>query len=309
MKKILLSFLNILILISIFSAIVFFFSIFIDNTRSASKPPENPLSWDISPEQFDINLKELQKHLYGTGVVRAENSKDNTYTSTPIEVIPVNNDEEVIITVPVEQPIEIPPVIQNPYDFLGVKFNEEQQIDIVFFTDTEQIPVIFIPGIPNGNEDEHKAGSGYSRVYADPYGNVTINPHSGNQCSIFVYKQFEAERLREYLEGGNCVDTVVSYSPEETQIRLKNIQNVVMYQNDKSVMMDIVAFGIISAKDIGEGFPIEPTAIAGLLGFELNKKSIVLITCAWSWEGKEYSTYDDDYAKAERIIIVLEPQN
>lgn len=307
-KKILEYFLRAVVYLSIFSATAFFFSIFIDNKRVASQPPENPLTWNISPEEFERNLNE---QLYNNKVHLPAIFRGNNYPNNPTEAASVNNDGNVT-PVPVEQleqPIETPTVIQNPYDFLGVRFDQTNEINIVFVTNMDQIPVTFTPVIPNGDSCDCDAGSGNSQVYADPYGNITVNPHSGFKYNLFTGNtQYEAEKLREYLEGGNYQDTIFSYSMDETQKKIEDIKNVVLYQNGTGIIMKVTAFDILPAEKLGEiNYTIEPTAIASLLGKELTTKSIVLVTCGWRWD-KDFTYFDDTYATAERMIMILQPQ-
>lgn len=236
---------------------------------------------------------------------------DDTTSETPIEI------ENIVEDTASQQPQQ-PQLLseEDRYNYLGIRYDQQYPINISFFTDItgEPIPVVFNPLIPTNDIPEtfFEAGSGYTMVYADPLGNVSVIPHSGFYLvslddNTVIEVGYEANGLREFIEGGNSQDTTVGFEEGEVRRRIESIKYATMSQNEVTVPMSITAIALISAERLPEKPTVEPQGIASLIGVTLDRPSIVIVTCAWRWD-TEFRYLDDSYASKERIIVVLQPQ-
>lgn len=310
MRKVLLGLTDLVQIVFLFATIAMGFSIFIDHTVSYKSVRENTLIQEKTLSNQNLNEMSLGNVIplsYSSeNIVKAE-SVSNTAAS------------EISSETPVENTVNQQPKLlseEERYNYLGIKYDQQYPINISFFTDItdEPIPVIFNPLIPTNEipKSVFEAGSGYTMVYADPLGNVSVIPHSGFYIThltdgTYIETRYEADRLREYIEGGNSQDTIYGFEEYEVRRRIESIKYATMSQNDVTVPMRIISVAIISADRLPEKPTVEPQGIASLIGVTLDKPSIVIVTCAWRWD-TDFIYLDDSYASNERIIIILQPQ-
>lgn len=315
MRKFLLVLLDAIQILLMFATVSMGFSIFIDHTVSYKPVRDNTLVQEKTLSDQNFNEMSLGSAIplpYSSeNIVEADSVNSTTVDDATSETLVENTVENTFD----QQPQLLSE--EERYNYLGIRYDQEYPINISFFTEITDtpIPVIFNPLIPSNEipESFFEAGSGYTMVYADPLGNVSVIPHSGFfitrlEDGTIIETRYEADRLREYIEGGNSQDTTVSFDEEEIRRRVGSIKNVTMSQNEVSVPMKIISVAIISADRLPEKPTVEPRGIASLIGVTLDKPSIVIVTCGWRWDSG-FVYLDDSYASNERIIIILQPQN
>ncbi|MBW6441583.1 hypothetical protein K0B04_01565 [Patescibacteria group bacterium] len=198
--------------------------------------------------------------------------------------------------------------LENPYDLKGVKFDSSDPITIDWYTKAgEQVTMTFEPIIPYGGPDDYYPGTGRAGVFADEIGNITVNPHSGclpTDNLADPYKLLEAEKLREYIEGGSCSDILAerNQTPEKTNENINNLigTEVTITQSNKSTKLVVTAIGVITYENLHLVKSMSPTELAGLIGKELTTRSVVIVTSGWD------TNYEYIWFSRERWILVME---
>ncbi|OGC56675.1 hypothetical protein A2200_00785 [candidate division WWE3 bacterium RIFOXYA1_FULL_41_11] len=255
---------------------------------------------------FDIKLGVpiALEFIYGTPVSIERSvsagSLENTATPTPFQPVwntPVPTIAEVVI-----QPE--PSLPENPYDVGNVLFDESDTIEIWFYpVSDDPFPVTFVPIIPVDGPDTYKPGIHKAGVWADDFGNISINPHSGCFKYSKEYIELEGEYLRRFLEGGKCNDVRTNYSDEQMSAQVEELKKapVVMSQNGNSVNLSVIAGGVIKNENLDSVKSLNPIELAALIGVTLDgsDRSIVIIT-----SGRNLS--HNPWYSAERLIIVLQ---
>ncbi len=303
MRKILLAFLNTLEIAVLFCLVGTFCTIFVDHTQQW--PKSKATSKIVNAEALDVVLSSSLSVTYLPAIF------SETYENVVDKGISLSNPEEVKDQTFLSE--------EERYTYQGVRYDQQFPISITFITDTPgeyEVPMIFNPLIPTSGLPDNifDAGSGYTMVYADPIGNISIIPHSGFLITPvgdgnYIETRYEADILREYVEGGNSSDTTFGYLEEEVRSRLSAMKYANMNQNDVSIQLKITSAAIIDATRLNDiTNTIEPREIASLIGVTLEKPSIVIVTCGWRWD-TPFVYLDDSYALKERIIIILQPQD
>jgi len=197
------------------------------------------------------------------------------------------------------------PTLQvNPYDFKGIRFDSFDTIEIWFFpTPGDPFSVSFTPVIPVNGPDDYKPGIYKSGVWADDWGNVTVNPHSG----CFKYRgksgwtELEGEYLRRHFEGGGCDDALTDLSESRMSTAIEELKKspVVLKQKDVSVELLLIGAGIIKYENLSSVRSMDPTELSQLIGVSLNDRSIVIITSA-------RDIFHEPWYSSERLIVILE---
>ena len=228
----------------------------------------------------------------------------NTATTTPFQ--PVWNTPQPTLSLPTPTPeiLPEPSLLENPYDFEGIRFDGSNTISIVFYpTSGGSFPVSFVPIIPVNSPDVYKPGAHKAGVWADDLGNITINPHSGcfRYTKEYIWTELEGEYLRRHFEGGKtCGDVLTDLSDSRMSAAIEELKNtpVVISQKEVSVELSVVGAGIIKHEDLDLVKSLDPTELSNLIGVTPDDRSIVIITSGWN-------LFQNPWYSAERLIVVL----
>lgn len=222
---------------------------------------------------------------------------------TPTPFQPVY--ELVSLEVPIIEESLVPEIyfLENVYLVGDINLGEQETVTLTIYLDSgESVTSSFIPIIPLNGPSDYPQGSGKAGVYADDWGNITINPHSGCFFTGTEYIDLESEGLRTKLEGGNCYDINFEFSQEQIDAQIASFKNskVVLSQFGQEVSLKLLDVTLIEFEEMFKTESSDPKLLMSLtqVSYESDTRYIVLITSGWN------TRYETWYS-AERWILVF----
>lgn len=223
-------------------------------------------------------------------------------TNTPpllpsIEVTaePELEDEPVLVETPEE-------VYLSEYIFNGIRFDSEfpdlkETVFIIFAMEETSVIVNFVPIIPHNGTDDYLPGLRTGGVYADGYGNISINIHSGCLWNSHSYDILEGELLRRFAEGGNCED-MKEFSRAQTKEMLEKLSKADVYIMQDEMVSKLTYLGA-DVKQVEEVTTMDPVLLANLINLKPDKRFVVLVTSGRNFDAEPWYS-------GERWIFVME---
>lgn len=257
-------------------------------------------------------------------------NRTETPSASPTPFLPKETAVPFIESTPTPLPaqVEVSPILSNPYDFEGIRFDETGNpvtLGIEIDGEDGNATSFELSAKPENFredmdiEEAFDAGKGTSFEYAFQSealaGDIAHLVHSGRNA---LGQPLEAEKLRAYLEDTDVIRIWYRLSPEERQARIDSLMGarVSLRQGDMEVndleILDIVRIPPEKVPEFEENidtFPIRASEVNPNIEtyFNDNERQIYVVFCGWWTRGEEAPEGTRWYLWSRYVLVIGRP--